>query len=235
MGYWLRYFIGYRFADVIVCQTDAMKNSLAQHVPFLKNKMVVIPNLLNIQKIANDAALHDSTIEKYDPYVLAVGRFIPEKNFEQLIEAYAALPQKPYQLLILGDGNGRKNLESLIKKLGVSEKVFLPGYQNNPYPFMKKAKICVLNSTVEGFPNSLLQMLLLNEKCIATKCCDGLEAIPALSLIETNNLSALKNAMLKMIDGFSFSNEILVAKQNYLAQRSPAEYLNQVEKSLKKQ
>jgi glycosyltransferase involved in cell wall biosynthesis len=60
-------------------------------------------------------------------YILTIGRHVPEKGFDLLIEAYAKLGRDDVRLVIAGDGPERPTLERLAKTLGVADRVDLPG------------------------------------------------------------------------------------------------------------
>ena len=68
----------------------------------------------------------------------------------------------------MGDGPERKRLEDLIKELGLSKQIKLPGQVVNPYPFIVKADALVLSSFYEGLPNVILESLALQTPVIAT-------------------------------------------------------------------
>jgi glycosyltransferase involved in cell wall biosynthesis len=67
-------------------------------------------------------------------YVMASGRFVPKKNFSRLVEAFAlALRTEDtgHDLLILGDGRERVNIERAARRHGIAHRVRLPGFR--PY------------------------------------------------------------------------------------------------------
>ena len=213
--YRLRYWVGYNAVNKVVCQTNDMEEQLVKHVPFLSHKTVVINNPLNTEKIFHQATQAPSLVFTR-PYIIAAGRLMKLKRFHLLIEAYAQLQGDKPDLVILGDGDERSNLEELIRVRNLEERVFLPGYRANPFPYFQKAAVAIVCSEVEGFPNTILQMLLLNDKCICTACCDGLTAIPALEVIPVNDTSAIRSALQKFISRNPFSQEELEAKRSYL-------------------
>src|SRR5699024_4498136 len=89
--------------------------------------------------------------------IVSMGRLSPEKNFANLIEAFALfLKEVPRStLFILGEGALRKELEELITRLNLQEHVFLLGHLENPFQFMKKSEFFVLPTKYEGQPIGL--------------------------------------------------------------------------------
>ena len=108
------------------------------------------------------------------PVVLAVGRLTDQKAFDVLIQAFSLVRKnRPARLLILGEGENRPALQSLIKQLGLEQDVSLMGFVQNPYPYMAHASLFVLPSRWEGLPTVLVEALYLGTPIIATDCPGG--------------------------------------------------------------
>lgn len=195
--YTTAYKMGYKQADLIICQTDLMKQQLLEALPWLSknDKVVVIPNPVNIDDIKLKA---NEVIDfKIDHFIVAAGRLIPEKGFDILIEAFNRLVDKTLKLVILGVGTTEEEekLRNQIHKLNLQERVILYGYVKNVYPIFNKAKLCVVSSRIEGFPNVLLQMMSQNNNVVSTKCAGEIANIKGIYTCETHNVDALKTAI----------------------------------------
>jgi len=199
LQYKLAYFFGYRKIDLIVCQTQRMSESLKQNVPYLfkRTNVKVIPNPFEFpnQGIVNEF------VEIPENTIVSAGRLIPEKGFDILIKSFAKIiEQNPEMyLMILGEGNERSKLENLVSELNLDKKVKLNGHVNNVYPYFKKAKICVVSSIREGFPNVLLQMMSQNERVISTDCAGGIKELEGVLVVDTNNVDALSFGIQTML------------------------------------
>src|SRR5690554_4249887 len=195
LQYKLAYFFGYRKIDLIVCQTQRMSESLKQNVPYLfkRTNVKVIPNPFEFpnQGIVNEF------VEIPENTIVSAGRLIPEKGFDILIKSFAKIiEQNPEMyLMILGEGNERSKLENLVSELNLDKKVKLNGHVNNVYPYFKKAKICVVSSIREGFPNVLLQMMSQNERVISTDCAGGISELKGVLVIDTSDVDSLSHAI----------------------------------------
>lgn len=178
------YFMGYRSLNMLICQTDFMKEQLLEGIPRITSglNIQVLHNPINLEGINHQAAV-ENIGNPIPRYIVSAGRLIPEKGYDLLIKAYAdILPEFPdTKLLILGEGNERVMLQSLVEQLGVADGVMMPGRVNNVYPYFKQAALCVVSSRVEGFPNVLLQMMSQNDNVISTTCAGGIDKIPAMS------------------------------------------------------
>ena len=139
------------------------------------------------------------------PVFLAVGRLTPQKDFSNLIQAFAILrQQKSARLIILGEGELRGALEAEIESLGISADVSLPGFVQNPYAYMFNSRAFVLSSQWEGLPTVLIEAMACGCAVVATDCPSGPEEILAGGkyglLVPTKNAQALATAMIQTLD-----------------------------------
>ena len=136
----------YKHANQVICVSKGVSDSLSKLIPSIEYK--VIYNPLDLQDIINKSK--EKLPKKFESYILGVGRLHKQKGFDLLIKAYSRL-NSDINLLILGDGNEKDHLLSLIHELNLSEKVNIIGFQENPYKFMKNAEAFILSSRWEGF------------------------------------------------------------------------------------
>lgn len=104
-------------------------------------------------------------------YIITVSRLVKSKKVNNIIIAFSKLDTK-LKLVIIGDGEERKKLEKLVKSLSLENKIIFIGWINNPYSFIKNAKLLVSASEYEGFSTVLLEALMLNTPIVTTnhKC-----------------------------------------------------------------
>jgi len=166
-------------------------------LPWLKkkNKIIVIPNPVNL----NEIKTKENGIVNFeiDNFIVAAGRLIPEKGFDILIEAFNQLKNKNLKLVILGVGEKEEHekLLNLIQALQLKDRVILYGYVKNVYPIFNKAKLCVISSRIEGFPNVFLQMMFQNNIVVSTKCAGEISNVEDIYTCITNGVDALKKEM----------------------------------------
>lgn len=158
---------------------------------------VVTPDLF---KRADEHVEHPWLQPGQPPVLLGVGRLTQQKNFPNLIRAFAEVrKQHPSRLMILGEGEDRSALEALIGELGLQAEVSLPGFVQNPYAYMKRAAMFVLSSDWEGLPTVLIEALALGTPVVATDCPSGPREILRGGmlgrLVPMNNASALAQAI----------------------------------------
>ena len=108
------------------------------------------------------------------PVILAAGRLSDQKDYPTLIRAFQTVQASvDARLLILGDGERREDLEALVTSLGLQDKVRMPGFTDNPFAYMARARLFVLSSRHEGLPGVLIQALACGCPVISTDCPSG--------------------------------------------------------------
>lgn len=166
-----------RSADAVVALNDTMAAEFQASTQVPRNKIKVINNPFPVERIAvraKEPLDHPWFKAAQPPVVLAVGRFVYQKGFDVLIEAFSLLrQQQAVRLIILGDGELRQALQARIDALGLSEDVALPGFDDNPYKYMHRAAAFVLPSRWEGFPNALAEAMACGAPVVATDCPGG--------------------------------------------------------------
>lgn len=161
----------YKYFDTIVVLSEHCKEGILDKIPGIDNKVVVIPNLINIEDIRKKAA-EKSQIEfpEVDYKFITVGRIDREKNFEGILEVCKRLRDDGISFcwFIVGDGPMKTAVEQRIKDYDLNENVKMIGRQENPYPIMKMSDYFVLFSTYEGTPVTIDECAVLGVGIIAT-------------------------------------------------------------------
>lgn len=109
------------------------------------------------------------------PIVLAVGRLVPQKGFDLLIEAFAAVAQRhpDWSLVIVGQGPEEARLRGMAGGLLGRGTVTFQGAVTDLERFYRSAGLFVLPSRFEGFPNALLEAMASGCAVIAANCPAG--------------------------------------------------------------
>jgi glycosyltransferase involved in cell wall biosynthesis len=141
----------------------------------LKN-VFVLPNAIDIDRIRENAAREEAA-PCHGPYIVSVARLDEiQKDHRTLLNAYARLLRDrdvAEDLVIVGDGGSRRELEALAAELGLGERVHFTGYRNHPHAIVAGASVLVLSSRYEGMPMVLLEALALGKPVISTDCPTG--------------------------------------------------------------
>lgn len=106
--------------------------------------------------------------------LIGVGRDDPIKGFWHLIKAFYLVQKEIPQmrLIIMGDGSFEQ-AKSLVSELQLEQKVYFPGVRKNPYKYLAASEMFLLSSYTEGFPNVLVEAMILGRPLISTDCRTG--------------------------------------------------------------
>jgi glycosyltransferase involved in cell wall biosynthesis len=181
----------YPKSDKVICVSKTMENIFKKKMG-IKSNITTIYNMLDIENCIKLS-------EKKIPYefqeifnsgfiFINIGRLDASKGQWFLIRSFRDVVDKynDVKLVILGNGELKKELEDLIKRLHLEKNVFLLGNHKNIFPFLKNSNCFVLSSLFEGLPISLLEALSTNLTIISTDCKSGPREIlcPDISLDE---------------------------------------------------
>lgn len=176
----------------IICNSERMEELVTREYRVKRTGLIYNPI------DADEIAAHQNEFEPEipGPFIVAAGRFMDQKNFPMLIDAFGrSIASKKYYLVLLGDGPLRPAFLRRIQEHGIGDRVFMPGSVANPFPYFHKAFCFVSTSNFEGFPNVLLESLACGTPVVATNCDFGPSEMiqPGHNgyLIETGNVNQL--------------------------------------------
>lgn len=141
------------------------------------------------------------------PEILCVGRLVPVKGQQVLIQACAQLVQEGYalHLTLIGDGPDRQSLEQAVADLNLQDQVTLTGAvgQDQVHGYLDQADLFVLPSFAEGVPVVLMEAMAKTVACVSTRITgipeliehghDGLLCFPS-------DVEGLARCMRKLLD-----------------------------------
>jgi glycosyltransferase involved in cell wall biosynthesis len=164
-------------------------------------RVAAIPNSTEWPLPIHEPVVTPANLTNGKRVALAVGRLETVKGFDLLIDAFAPLPARysNWILVIIGEGSQRRALEAQISERGLAAKVFLPGMVGNVAQWYSSADLYVLSSRFEGFPNTLLEALAHGLPAVSFDCNtgprdiirDGIDGI----LVPAGDPSALRSAL----------------------------------------
>jgi glycosyltransferase involved in cell wall biosynthesis len=165
----------YNKASAVICNSAQVQDELAD-AGVKRSFIKIIPNPVDSGALSRLAQKKITLPEFCDPTLplfVSVGRLTKQKGMERLIKWVGASNIKA-NLIIIGTGEQRENLLSIIQHGQLERQVQLIGFQDNPFPYMAAANAVLLGSYWEGLPNVGLEALALGKTVIATGECGGL-------------------------------------------------------------
>ena len=187
----------YRRADRIVGVSEEVCSELINSFGVKSERVLFIPNPIDMSAIsaASTKTYGDIRDQLCDQqYLINVASLTFQKNHELLLQIFNNLVNRVHgysdlKLVLIGEGDQRQNLLNMCEELGL--KVFLPGqgllsqssqvcflgFEKNPYPFLKHAKLLVMTSLWEGLPIALLEAMSLGIPAVVSDCSSGIRSI----------------------------------------------------------
>jgi glycosyltransferase involved in cell wall biosynthesis len=108
---------------------------------------------------------------------VALGRLVPQKNYELLLCAFAAGAGPDDRLTIYGDGDSRSGLERLAGQLGIVENVTFAGHVAHSSACLVGHDTLLMTSHFEGIPATLVEGMTCGMPVVATDCGVGVRAL----------------------------------------------------------
>ena len=169
-----------------------------------------IANIVAASRQESEVIIDDKSIN-----VAIVGRLSKSKRPFDVLLIADSLPS--YNFHFIGDGNLKLDLQKSVKEMGL-QNVFFHGSLQNPFPVIKKCGFYLSSSESEGFPNALVEALIVGAICVQSDCLTGPKEIlngssekvsfnknryfygPLGLLFETANISAAVSALRYAVD-----------------------------------
>lgn len=205
--------------DYLCALTTTLKDD---YEVFLKRnartKVVLLPNMLTVMSKEKSKLVNKS--------IITVSRLDYGKRNNEIIEAFSRLEDKDSKLYIIGDGDEYNNLNDLVDKLDLNDRVFLLGYKNQEEikKHMLESSIFLMASVTEGLPMVLLEAMSYGVPCIAYRTASGTGDIIEDGvngyLVENRNMDEYVEAINKLLENDEMrkvfgSNAVLKAREFY--------------------
>lgn len=190
----------YRFMpNPVIAVSQGVADDLVNTTVVKAHNVVIAPNpVITDETIqaAKQLPQHPWLINKEAKVIVSVGRLAYQKGFDMLIDAFSQISKEVYcKLIIFGEGEQRKSLQSQIDALGLTDVISMPGYTKNPIAEMKAADLYVLSSRFEGSPNAIVEAMSVNTQVVAFDCPHGAREIlkdgEVSMLVENSDMNGL--------------------------------------------
>ena len=143
---------------VIVISQDAFERIRA--LPFCGKKTRLIHNGIEpLEFLPKEAARETLGIDTSQPVLGAVGELVWNKGYHVLLRAVGVLKRRGINVYvcIVGDGEERKFIETLLQEEDIEDRVHLAGFVQDAHKILKAFDVFVLPSLKEGLPYVVLE------------------------------------------------------------------------------
>lgn len=162
----------YSKADILLANSKGVTNDLKFN--FVSNKEVItVYSPIDVTNVINSPEIEEFQFSGEIINFITVGRLDSGKNHEMMIRAFSKIKNTKTALYILGMGELQENLVHLVKESKLEERVFLLGFDSNPFKYLKQSDIFLFTSRYEGLPTVLIEALACRLPVISTDCLNG--------------------------------------------------------------
>lgn len=210
--------------DKIVCVSHGVEQAVRM---ICKDNTTTIYNPFNFTEIQQKAAKPLSPADQkifQDPnliYILQIARFVPQKNHQLAIGAFAAAykQNQRLRLILTSDGPLLSTIQDLVYKYNLQDVVHFIGVRENIFPLIAKADYVLLSSNHEGLPTVLIEALVVGTPVVSTDCKSGPREIIAPDIdLETPLIYPYQNTAGYLVaDSTTNCNRVLEQLSNVLS------------------
>ncbi len=202
------------FFTHFIAVSEAVKESIIDQ-GVEPEKIQVIYNAVDIHRFdhSNGGKIRQEIGILHDEMVFGlVANLYPVKNHISIIEALADLhkDKKFAHLVLVGDGELRKELELKVDNLNLGKYVHFLGARSDIENILDSIDVFVLASYTEGLSNALLEAMASKKAVIASRVGGNVEVVEdgVDGLLVTTESSSIANAMKKLIDSKGLRDEM---------------------------
>lgn len=162
----VKHFIGRYATHLFACGEEAGKWMFGHH------KYIIVKNAIDVEKFRYDESERQKIRKelKVEGYTVLghVGRFFPAKNHIFLIKLFNEYSKDNQNaiLWLIGDGEGKKDIEKVVKQMGLDEKVYFWGNRSDVNSLYQAMDVFIFPSLYEGLPLTMVEAQSASLPCV---------------------------------------------------------------------
>jgi glycosyltransferase involved in cell wall biosynthesis len=214
--------------DLIIVNSFEFKKQMDKEYK-IKSRVILNPFDFNYIKKKSLDNVENNFFKKNSLKLINVGRLVDQKDQITILKAVqlALKKRKNIQLIIVGKGEKKNELNNFILRNKLQKYIKLIGYQKNPFNYIQSSDLFILSSKYEGLPNALIESIFLKKSVISSDCPTGPKEI-----LDNGNYGSLfkvgdYRSLAKLIINFKKNNDKI---KNAFLSCSRYNYLNNCEK-----
>jgi len=173
----------YNRSDYLLTMTNKTKKMIENKIGIDSKKIIVINNPVISRSVKMQALEQLDLSEKYifkkKRIYCAIGRLTHQKNFFEMLEGFRRYyneVDRNFNLIIIGEGELKKDLVSYIKKNNL-DNFYLLGFKKNPYKYLCRSDLYICTSLWEEPGHTLIESGYLNVPVLTSNCPNGPDEI----------------------------------------------------------
>nr|WP_321233992.1 glycosyltransferase family 4 protein [uncultured Psychroserpens sp.] len=198
-------YLGTKAAQKVIVISNVIRSILK--TKYNRNDSTLIYNGVNIPELATSTDFIKSHGLEKGNYLIAVGRFVEEKGFSDLIKAYSSITT-PYKLVLVGDADHETTYSTRLKKEAVKAGIVLTGFIKGEalHQIFSHARLFIMPSYHEGLPIALLEAMSYNLDVLVSDIPANLEvALEDKHYFEVGNIAAISASILNVLESSELS------------------------------
>lgn len=164
----------YRRYKRVICISNQAEENLRQYLKREKFSIQTIFNGVDVESFHNAKAVEAMKSEKFVAVMVAGFRY--QKDQDTLVKAMEKLPKEGYELWLVGDGDRRKEIETLVRNLNLQDNVKFLGLRTDVAAILKTSDVVVMSSHWEGLSLSNIEGMSAGKPFVASDV-DGLREV----------------------------------------------------------
>ena len=194
----------YNKFDKTICVSQFVKEDFAGILNYKKD----IEVLYNTNETKQILELSNEAVNDYEfgtlRTIIGIGTLKKSKGFDRLARIHKRLLDDGirHNVIILGTGPEEQSLKSLLEELNISDTVSLPGYNSNPYKYIKNSDLFVCTSISEGFSTAATEALIVGTPVCTVEVSGMKEMLGEnneYGIVTDNNEDALYSGIKRML------------------------------------
>ena len=188
--------------DTIAACSDGCGRIFTTALPHLAEKVVTVPNCQDYDGIRRMADTGSVTLPGDRVNIVTVARLGREKGVERAVEAFSRLDCKNYHYYIIGDGILRPQIQELISRNLLENRITMLGEMANPYGYMKAADLLLIPSVSEAAPMVIGEAACLGTPVLSTRTSSAEDMIarPGFGWVCDNSIEGLTESLRALLE-----------------------------------
>jgi glycosyltransferase involved in cell wall biosynthesis len=207
--------LGSKYANKIIVISTEIKKNIKEN--YNRDDSIIIYNGVSLPMKTEKVDYINSLGLEKDKYIIAVGRFVKEKGFTDLIKSYSNI-ETELKLVLVGDADHESDYSKALKIKSKNNGVILTGFIKGEKlnQIFTHAKLFVLPSYHEGLPISLLEAMSYNLDILVSDISANKEVtLLSSDYFEVGNIKDLTKALKRKLSYKNKRNFSSILKEEY--------------------
>ena len=200
-----------RFAKIVTV-SDSIQEYIRDEIGIAPTRLLTVHNGIKTQGI------QIAKKESRETRCITVGRLAEVKNQAMMIRAFHAADCETATLYLVGDGPERTKLVSLLRELGIEDRVVITGFRQDVSELLAQSDIFLMSSNYEGISIAVLEAMRAGLPVIGTNVGGMAETVKPETgfLVAAGDISAMADAIRSLLRSPMIRSSLGTAGRKFL-------------------